>query len=100
MEGQSDFASLLRSTAEDETGHARGRLEFLAAVGDSATSLPIGNSRLNLAAAVAGEIHECLAKPDSLLAEGAGRAGRLMSPAQPHCYERSTCGALSLEASK
>ena len=100
MEGQSDVASLLRSIAEGETGHAHGRLEFLAAVGDPATGLLIGNSRLNLAAAVAGETHESLARPDSLLAEGPGRAGRLISPAQPHRYEKSACGALCLEASK
>ena len=50
---------LFRSTAEGETGHARGHLEFLEhGSGDPATDLPIGSSRLNLAAAVAGETHE------------------------------------------
>ena len=58
IEGQNDVASLFRSTAEGETGHAHGHLEFLEAVGDPATGLPIGSSRLNLAAAVAGETHE------------------------------------------
>ena len=58
VEGQNDVAALFRSTAEGETGHAHGHLEFLEAVGDPATGLPIGNSRLNLAAAVAGETHE------------------------------------------
>ena len=58
VEGQNDVAMLFRSTAEGETGHAHGHLEFLEAVGDPATGLPIGNSRLNLAAAVAGETHE------------------------------------------
>ena len=53
VEGQNDVAMLFRSTAEGETGHAHGHLEFLEAVGDPATGLPIGNSRLNLAAAVA-----------------------------------------------
>jgi len=58
IEGQNDIAALFRSTAEGETGHAHGHLEFLEAVGDPATGLPIGGSRLNLKAAVAGETHE------------------------------------------
>ena len=58
VEGQNDVAALFRSTAEGETGHAHGHLEFLEAGGDPATGLPIGNSRQNLAAAVAGETHE------------------------------------------
>ena len=58
VEGQNDVAALFRSTAEGETGHAHGHLEFLEAVGDPATGLPIGGSRLNLKAAVAGETHE------------------------------------------
>ena len=36
----------------------REALEFLEEVGDPATGLPIGSSRLNLMAAVAGETHE------------------------------------------
>ncbi|ABM95054.1 putative oxidative stress related rubrerythrin protein [Methylibium petroleiphilum PM1] len=58
IEGQNDVAALFRSTAEGETGHAHGHLEFLEAVGDPATGLPIGSSRQNLMAAVAGETHE------------------------------------------
>jgi len=58
VEGQNDVAALFRSTAEGETGHAHGHLEFLEQVGDPATGLPIGNSRQNLKAAVAGETHE------------------------------------------
>jgi len=58
IEGQNDVAALFRSTAEGETGHAHGHLEFLEQVGDPATGLPIGSSRLNLKAAVAGETHE------------------------------------------
>ena len=48
VEGQNDVAALFRSTAEGETGHAHGHLEFLEAVGDPATGLPIGNSRQKL----------------------------------------------------
>ncbi|MDH3209127.1 MAG: rubrerythrin family protein, partial [Burkholderiaceae bacterium] len=58
IEGQNDVAALFRTTAEGETGHAHGHLEFLEQTGDPATGLPIGPSRLNLAAAVAGETHE------------------------------------------
>ncbi|CAN1561394.1 COG1592 Rubrerythrin [Burkholderiaceae bacterium] len=58
IEGQNDVAALFRSTAEGETGHAHGHLEFLEASGDPATGLPIGSSRQNLTAAVHGETHE------------------------------------------
>ena len=58
VEGQNDVAALFRSTAEGETGHAHGHLEYLEQVGDPATGLPIGSSRQNLASAVAGETHE------------------------------------------
>ena len=58
IEGQNDISALFRSTAEGETGHAHGHLEFLEEVGDPATGLPIGSSRQNLTAAVAGETHE------------------------------------------
>ena len=42
VEGYNDVASVFRSTAEGETGHAHGHLEFLESVGDPATGLPIG----------------------------------------------------------
>src|ERR1043165_3738032 len=58
VEGQNDVAALFRSTAEGETGHAHGHLEFLEAVGDPATGLPIGPTRDNLKDAGAGETHE------------------------------------------
>ena len=58
VEGQNDVAALFRSTAEGETGHAHGHLEYLEKVGDPATGMPIGASRENLKAAVAGETHE------------------------------------------
>ena len=58
IEGQNDVAALFRSTAEGETGHAHGHLEYIEPCGDPATDLPIGSSRNNLKAAVAGETHE------------------------------------------
>ena len=58
VEGQNDVAALFRSTAEGETGHAHGHLEWLEQVGDPATGLPIGDTTDNLKAAIAGETHE------------------------------------------
>ena len=58
VEGHPEVATLFRSTAEGETGHAHGHLDYLAQVGDPATDLPIGSSEQNLKAAVAGETHE------------------------------------------
>ena len=58
VEGYNDVAAVFRSTAEGETGHAHGHLDYLKKVGDPATGLPIGDTRSNLAAAVAGETHE------------------------------------------
>ena len=58
IEGFNDVAAVFRSTAEGETGHAHGHLEYLEAVGDPATGLPIGETKLNLKAAIAGETHE------------------------------------------
>ena len=58
VEGYPEVASNFRETAEGETGHAHGHLDYLKRVGDPATDLPIGDSTLNLKAAIAGETHE------------------------------------------
>jgi rubrerythrin len=58
IEGFNDEAVIFRSTAEGETGHAHGHLEFLEAVGDPATGKPIGKTTDNFVAAIAGETHE------------------------------------------
>lgn len=58
VEGYNDVAAVFRSTAEGETGHAHGHLEYLEQVGDPATGLPIGPTASNLKAAIAGETHE------------------------------------------
>ena len=59
VEGQNDIATVFRSTAEGETGHAHGHLEYLEKeCGDPATGEPIGDSVSNLKAAIAGETHE------------------------------------------
>ena len=58
VEGRPDLAGLFRDTAEGETGHAHGHLEYLQEVGDPATGEPIGDTEKNLKAAVAGETYE------------------------------------------
>ncbi|HLT89739.1 MAG TPA: rubrerythrin family protein [Woeseiaceae bacterium] len=58
VEGYNDVAAVFRSTAEGETGHAHGHLEYLEEVGDPATGLPIGDTALNLKSAIAGETYE------------------------------------------
>ncbi|MEE9446531.1 MAG: rubrerythrin family protein [Arenicellales bacterium] len=58
IEGHNDVASVFRSTAEGETGHAHGHLEYLEECGDPATGLPFGSSDLNLKTAIEGETHE------------------------------------------
>jgi rubrerythrin len=58
VEGYNDVAAVFRSTAEGETGHAHGHLEYLEASGDPATGMPIGGTSDNLKASIAGETHE------------------------------------------
>jgi rubrerythrin len=58
VEGLPDIAGLFRDTAEGETGHAHGHLDYLKKVGDPATGLPMGDTQINLRAAIHGETHE------------------------------------------
>ncbi len=58
VEGYPEIAGNFRDTAEGETGHAHGHLDYLKRAGDPATDLPIGTTDKNLAAAVKGETHE------------------------------------------
>jgi rubrerythrin len=58
VEGYPEVAMNFRETAEGETGHAHGHLDFLKGVGDPATGLPIGDTSANLKAAIEGETHE------------------------------------------
>jgi rubrerythrin len=59
VEGYSDVAAVFRSTAEGETGHAHGHLEYLESCGDPTTGLPFGDTASNLRSAIASETHEC-----------------------------------------
>jgi rubrerythrin len=58
VEGYPEVASYFRETAEGETGHAHGHLEYLEACGDPATGMPFGDTASNLKTAIAGETHE------------------------------------------
>ncbi len=58
VEGYPEIAGNFRDTAEGETGHAHGHLDYMKKVGDPATGLPINDTADNLKAAVAGETHE------------------------------------------
>ena len=58
VEGYADVAGVFRNTAEGETGHAHGHLEYLETCGDPATGLPFGATADNLKSAIAGETHQ------------------------------------------
>jgi len=60
IEGYPEAAGVFKNTADGETGHAFGHLEFMEKQGggDPATGKDIGDTGLNLAAAVAGETYE------------------------------------------
>jgi rubrerythrin len=58
IEGYPGVGGLFRDTAEAETGHAHGHLDYLKVAGDPATDKPIGATDQNLEAAVAGETYE------------------------------------------
>ena len=58
VEGRPDVAGLFKDTADGETGHAHGHLDYLRQIGDPATGLAIGTTDKNLKASVAGDTHE------------------------------------------
>jgi rubrerythrin len=58
IEGYPDIAGLFRDTAEGETGHAHGHLDYLKEVGDPATDMPMSDTVENLKTGIAGETHE------------------------------------------
>lgn len=58
IEGYPDVAGLFRDVAEGETGHAFGHMEFLEAVGDPVTGMPVGTTEKNLKSAIEGETYE------------------------------------------
>jgi len=58
IEGYPEISGLFRDTAEGETGHAHGHLDYLKKTGDPATGLPFTDVPEMLKSAVAGETHE------------------------------------------
>jgi len=58
--GAGDVAAVFRSTAEGETGHAHGHMEYLitGGAGDPETGLPAATVQQALESAIAGETHE------------------------------------------
>lgn len=58
IEGYPDIGGLFRDTAEAETGHAFGHLDFLKEVGDPVTGVPFGSTENNLRSAIEGETYE------------------------------------------
>lgn len=58
VEGYNDVSAVFRSTAEGETGHAFGHIEYLESCGDPVTGEPIGSTADNLRSAIAGETYE------------------------------------------
>jgi rubrerythrin len=58
IEGYPEIGGLFRDTAEAETGHAFGHLDFLKEVGDPVTGVPFGKTEQNLKSAIEGETYE------------------------------------------
>jgi len=58
IEGYPDMGGLFRDTAEAETGHAFGHMDFLKPVGDPVTGVPCGSTEKNLKSAIEGETYE------------------------------------------
>ena len=58
VEGYPEVAGNFRDTADGETGHAHGHLDYLKKVGDPATDQPFGDTSLNLKSAIHGETYE------------------------------------------
>ena len=58
MEGYPEVAMNFRETAEGETGHAHGHLDFLKRWAIRRPACPSATRATNLKAAIAGETHE------------------------------------------
>ena len=92
VEGYADVAALFRSTAEGETGHAHGHLEYLEKSGDPATGLPFGPTSDNLKSAVA---RLALVSPKGMPVAGSPHFSRYSRwpcawPVSPSAVERNS----------
>ncbi len=74
IEGYTVVARLLREVLQSTVCVAHGHLDFLQHEGDPLTDRPIGDTRLNLAAVLTGELRDAV-EVYPRLAEAAGRAG-------------------------
>jgi rubrerythrin len=58
-EGYPEVAALFKSIADGETAHALRHFEFMKAVGDPVTRIPVPDVKAMLESAVKGETYEC-----------------------------------------
>lgn len=58
VEGAPEVASVFRNTAEGETGHAHGHMDYLKEAGDPATGHAFNTVQQALESAIEGETHE------------------------------------------
>ena len=58
VEGAPEVASVFRNTAEGETGHAHGHMDYLKEAGDPATGHSFNTVQQALESAIEGETHE------------------------------------------
>ncbi|HVW83214.1 MAG TPA: rubrerythrin family protein [Bryobacteraceae bacterium] len=107
VEGYPEIAGLFRDTAEGETSHAVGFLDYLKEVGDPVTGLPIGDTFSNLQDAIAGEQLEST-KLYPEMARTAREEGfediagwfEALAQAEKHHAERFTRGLNSLQQAR
>lgn len=58
IEGYPEIGGLFRDTAEAETGHAFGHMDFLKECGDPCTGVQFGSTEKNLKSAIEGETYK------------------------------------------
>ena len=97
VEGYTDIAGLFRDTADGETGHAHGHLDFLKQSGDPATGKPIGTTDKNLVSAIASEFGAAIHRlPDEAYLRGAWnnrKMGDLRGTFEEHDWSEILTGA-------
>ena len=102
IEGFPDIAGLFKDTADAETGHAFGHLDFLKEVGDPATGEPIGKTEKNLKAAVAGETYEYTQMYPGMAktARSEGFGGRVETTTRHACAAPPRLGSIRARGSR
>ena len=84
--GAPDIAALFRSTAEGETGHAHGHMEYLidGGAGDPATGMPAKTVKEALESAISGETHEYTDMYPGMAKAERSHAGRFQKALAAH----------------